>query len=302
MVVKKANSIFRKLITAFVIILALNVTIFFSSVPMNASVNPGDSTLANARTGILLYENFMLRKKYVELEKRLNDIEYDLVSINDYDDYIYYQALGIDFDSIDIDTFRRLAGFDTLSIDSMFSNLDERSLRMSFVASNQLEKAIRTSSEIRKNGSLVDYYPTISPVKTVDFIRVISGFGWRKHPVYHTPIFHDGVDIDAKKGCKVYSSMDGVVEKVVYSKFGYGNKIVIKNPRGFETLYAHLGTMMVKKGQSVKKGDHIGTVSSTGLATGPHLHYEIRKDGELTDPLGYFYTYLTTDLIAKNGH
>jgi len=299
---KVASAIFRKLVIAFAILLAINVAVFFSSVPMNASGYPDDSTSINTKASVLLYENFMLRKKYVELERRLNDIEYELVSINDYDNYIYYQTLGINVDSLDLPTFKNYSNFEKVSIDSIFAYLDKRSLNVSYVASNQLEQMIQTSEEIRKNGKLLNYYPTISPVKTADFVRVISGFGWRKHPVYHTPLFHDGIDIDAKKGVKVYATMDGVVDKVVYSKFGYGNKIVIKNPRGFEVLYAHLGKISVKTGQAVCKGDVVGTVSNTGLTTGDHLHYEIRVDGELKDPLAYFYSYLTTKWLAENGN
>jgi murein DD-endopeptidase MepM/ murein hydrolase activator NlpD len=299
---KVASTIFRKLVIVFAILLVINVTVFFSSVPMNASGYPDDSTSVYVKASVLLYENFMLRKKYTELEKRLNDIEYELISINDYDNYIYYQTLNIDRDNIDLPTFKNYSNFETIPIDSIFTYLDKRSLNVSYMASSQLEEMIQTSEEIKKNKKLLNYYPTISPIKTADFIRIASGFGWRKHPIYHTVLFHNGIDIDAKKGVKVYATMDGIVDKVVYSKFGYGNKIIIKNSRGFETLYAHLGKMFVKKGQIINKGDIIGTVSNTGLATGDHLHYEIHENGELKDPLAYFYTYLTTNWLAENGN
>jgi hypothetical protein len=301
---RKSILILRKLIIVFSILLAVNVMIFFSSTPISASTN--DDIIINNKNGILLYENFMLRKKYVELEKKLIDIENNLISINNYDNYIYYQTLGIDIDTncLNIKSFNLYTNLDTISVDSIFNYLDKRMLTLSCIMANQLEKMLSTSEEIKNNKELLNNYPTISPIKTIDLIQISSGFGWRMHPIYHTQLFHDGVDINASKGTKVYSSMKGIVEKITYSKYGYGNKIVIKNSSGFETLYAHLSSIIIKKGQIVQKGDYIGTVGNTGLATGDHLHYEIHQNNELKDPLSYFYTYLTTEsiLLAKNDH
>jgi murein DD-endopeptidase MepM/ murein hydrolase activator NlpD len=151
---------------------------------------------------------------------------------------------------------------------------------------------------IKKDKTILDYYPRLSPIKTKDFICISSGFGWRNHPIYKKPIFHEGVDISARPGTKVYASASGRVDKIMYSKFGYGNRIVIKHKYGYETLYAHLGNINVKKGQTIKIGQLIGTVGSTGLSTGYHLHYEVHLDGDYEDPLAYFYSGITNDLIA----
>ena len=95
--------------------------------------------------------------------------------------------------------------------------------------------------------------------------------------------------------------MNGKVDNVLYSRIGYGNRIVIKNSHGYEILYAHLSeSIYVKVGQKVKKGQLIATTGNTGLSTGPHLHYEIHKNDELKDPLSYFYVYLNDNLISEN--
>jgi murein DD-endopeptidase MepM/ murein hydrolase activator NlpD len=84
----------------------------------------------------------------------------------------------------------------------------------------------------------------------------------------------------------------------MYSKYGYGNRVVIKHAYGFETLYAHLDVINVKRGQWVRKNQLIGTVGNTGKSTGAHLHYEIHKNGETRDPLGYFYTSIAEEYLA----
>ena len=164
----------------------------------------------------------------------------------------------------------------------------------------ELNKLQETSHLFKDNKNAILYYPTIAPVKTQDFIYVSSPYGMREHPTLKKELFHEGIDISAYVGSKVYSTAQGRVVKIMYSKYGYGNRILIKHAYGFETLYAHLGQIKVKKGQWVRKNQLIGTVGNTGRSTGSHLHYEIRKNGEPRDPLGYFYTHITDELLAMN--
>jgi len=159
---------------------------------------------------------------------------------------------------------------------------------------------INFNSEEFQNNDNILYYPTISPIHTRDFICLSSPYGWRKHPIEKKMLFHEGVDIAANIGSKVYSTAQGRVVKILYSKYGYGNRIVIKHAYGFETLYAHLDVIYVKINQKIKKNQLIGTVGSTGKSTGPHLHYEIRRYNELHNPLKYFYTIISEELLAKN--
>ncbi len=123
----------------------------------------------------------------------------------------------------------------------------------------------------------------------VDFARVSSGFSLkRKHPILHTIRAHRGVDYAAKRGTPIRSTGDG---KVVHRgrKGGYGRTIVIKHGSRYSTLYAHLSKYAGKArvGKRVTQGQIIGYIGSSGLATGPHLHYEFRADGVHRNPLKF---------------
>jgi murein DD-endopeptidase MepM/ murein hydrolase activator NlpD len=100
---------------------------------------------------------------------------------------------------------------------------------------------------------------------------------------YHT--FHRAVDLNEIAGAPVYPIMEGIVEEVNYSRFSYGNHVIIDHGSGFESLYAHLGKIVVKKDEEVDKNTVIGTVGSTGLSTGPHLHLEVYDHGQPFNPL-----------------
>jgi murein DD-endopeptidase MepM/ murein hydrolase activator NlpD len=114
--------------------------------------------------------------------------------------------------------------------------------------------------------------------------KVTSPFGYRIHPIFHTRILHTGVDLAAPKGTPIYASGDGVVEKAGWSS-GYGNLVLIKHVNGFETAYGHMSKIDTTVGAHVRQGQVIGLVGATGDATGPHLHFEIRINGNYVDAL-----------------
>ncbi len=112
-----------------------------------------------------------------------------------------------------------------------------------------------------------------------------SYFGNRIHPVYGTQGFHSGIDIAAPEGSPVYAALDGEVTDCGVGEMS-GNYIKLDNGGGVETLYCHLSEVTAQKGQSVRRGDIIALVGQTGLATGPHLHFELHLDGVKCDPAG----------------
>lgn len=131
------------------------------------------------------------------------------------------------------------------------------------------------------------------PVKGFHYIT--SPYGWRIHPIYGTRRFHSGIDIAdwGIDGQPVLAAEDGVISLTDYNDGGYGYYVMVyhgENSDGDEyaTLYAHLKRYTVSEGQYVKKGDVIGYVGTSGASTGSHLHYEVRVNGETTDPVSYY--------------
>jgi len=114
--------------------------------------------------------------------------------------------------------------------------------------------------------------------------RLSSRFGWRQHPVFGSRRFHNGIDIAAPHGTNVVAADSGTVITSAYSG-GYGNYIVISHGNGVTTLYAHLSSRKVSSGTTVAKGQVIGLIGSTGVSTGPHLHFEVSVSGSRIDPL-----------------
>ncbi len=142
---------------------------------------------------------------------------------------------------------------------------------------------------LKANGdSLVEeevvYEEMIWPVPSSN--RVTAPFGKRINPIYKTEINHTGIDIPAKSGESIVTSADG---KVVYSgtREGYGKTIIIDHGNGLATMYAHCSELLVEKDEKVLSGTQIAKIGKTGLATGSHLHFEVRKDGEAVNPLDY---------------
>jgi len=121
-------------------------------------------------------------------------------------------------------------------------------------------------------------YPTIG--------EVTSSFGWRIHPILGTERFHAGIDFGADYGSLIYASQSG---RVIYADWygGYGNSVIIDHGNGITTLYAHCSELYVRDGDAVQQGQPIAAVGSTGFSTGPHLHFELRANGEPIDPAAY---------------
>ena len=140
-------------------------------------------------------------------------------------------------------------------------------------------------------------YPVIFPIKKTQYIS--SGFGMRKHPLYKRRKFHTGIDIPQVKGTPVSATGNGIVIGKGYDS-GYGYFIEIQHAGGFRSFYAHLSRILVNVGERVNITQQIACVGDTGVATGSHLHYEVRKGRRYLNPIGWCYLlfkYLNDDFL-----
>ncbi len=189
-----------------------------------------------------------------------------------------------------INRYKQLEGFDN-------SDLMIASTRKLDVLSRQLYIQSKSYDEVfelaKKKTELLASIPAIQPVSNRDLNRIASGFGYRIHPIYKTSIMHQGIDFTASIGTEIYATGNGVVEKVEAMGRGYGNNVVINHGFGYETLYAHMSKFKVRPGQRISRGDIIGYVGSTGSSTGPHVHYEVMKNGQKIDPINFFFNDLS---------
>jgi murein DD-endopeptidase MepM/ murein hydrolase activator NlpD len=120
---------------------------------------------------------------------------------------------------------------------------------------------------------------------------ITSEFGWRQHPITGNRKFHTGIDFGADLGTPIYAIANGRVE-YAGDKGGYGNTVIINHGSGKSTLYGHASKIYVRKGQQVVRGQMIAAVGSTGMSTGPHLHFEVRVNDKPVDPHPYLQQYL----------
>lgn len=161
-------------------------------------------------------------------------------------------------------------------------------------ARRQAEAAARAARAAKAAGRKAPPVPVYKPmvIGTGRLSRpcggpVTSPFGYRIHPIFHTRIYHAGVDFGVPSGTPIHAADSGVVIYAGSGMRGYGNVVIIDHGGGLSTLYAHNSSLAVRVGQSVSKGQVIARAGSTGYATGPHCHFEVRRNGAPTNPMGY---------------
>lgn len=180
----------------------------------------------------------------------------------------------------------QLAAADAL-LDEIEKNIDEakKLYQEELEAGKKIQNLINKKTEQLKQQQVKGTGSFIWPTPSSN--RVTSLYGNRKHPIFKEYRMHTGIDIGAKYGSSVMAADGGVIIISEYSS-SYGHYIVISHGNGMTSLYAHLSKRLVKEGEKVNQGQKIGLVGSTGNSTGPHLHYEISKNGSRVNPLTYY--------------
>ena len=235
-----------------------------------------------------------LRLNYALLNKKMDQLNAVVDAIEDRDNNLYrvYFNKSAIPDSIRKEGFlgknryKILEGYDN-------SQLVINTTKRIDVLSKELAIQSKSLDDILKladaKSDLLAAIPAIQPVRNENLKQMASGFGYRTDPFTKARKMHEGMDFTAKTGTPIYATGDGVVARADNTASGYGNHIVIRHGFGYETLYAHLSKYKARAGQRVKRGDVIGYVGSTGRSEGPHLHYEVHKDGKVVNPLDFYY-------------
>lgn len=163
----------------------------------------------------------------------------------------------------------------------------------------QYEDINRQILELAKQGIDAEYIGGEFAWPVPGYTTITSKYGMRVHPITGQYKLHTGVDIGAPRGAKFIAANDGIVTKAEYNT-AYGNMVIIDHGGGISTLYAHGDEILVEVGQTVKRGQSVLVVGSTGYSTGPHAHFEVRIQGVVTDPMPYITNRLVPGSDNQN--
>ena len=188
-----------------------------------------------------------------------------------------------------VNKYKELEGYDNseLVIETT-KKLDKLSKEM-YVQSKSFDEVFQLA---KKKTEMLASIPAIQPIQNKYFRGIGSGFGERLHPIYKQPQWHTGLDFVSQYGAPIFATGNGTVISAQFDG-GYGYCIKIDHGYGYVTLYGHMSKMKATKGMKVKRGDLIGYVGSTGMSTGPHVHYEVIKNGKPINPINFFYNDLS---------
>jgi murein DD-endopeptidase MepM/ murein hydrolase activator NlpD len=245
-----------------------------------------------------------LTLQYELLNKRMGEVSQVLDDISERDNNIYrtiFEAEPIPA-SIrkagfgGVDRYKELQGYTNSDLMVETSKRLDRVSKQLYIQSKSFDEVVKL---VKGKAQLLASIPAIQPIANEDLRHQPSGFGWRTHPIYKTPEFHPGMDFSAPQGTEIRATGDGVVLRADNGAQGYGNHVVINHGYGYETLYGHMIKFVVHVGQQIKRGQLIGYVGSTGLSTAPHVHYEVHKNGQIVNPINFYYNDLTPEQYQK---
>ena len=191
-----------------------------------------------------------------------------------------------------VNRYESLEGYTNSKLVIETANRLDKIRKKIYVQSKSFDGLIALAKE---KDDMLRCIPAILPISNKDLTRTASGYGLRIHPFYKITKFHYGMDFTAPSGTDVYATGDGVVVDVQLAQRGLGNHIIIDHGFGYISIYGHLLSSNVIKGQKVQRGDVIGFVGSTGMSWAPHLHYEIKINGVNVDPVNYYFNDLTAE-------
>lgn len=274
-------------LTSLVIVLGLLMAFIFSRV------------FASPREKYLMNQNRDLRREIAAIDREVDEFEKQMTELKERDLKIYramYEAdppKPVDYRGADY------AELLALPEGKLIQRIRLKVDRLAKDANAQTKSYATLTKLIRTKEEVINSIPAIQPVANKELNRMASGFGYRLDPFYHTASFHAGMDFTCDIGTEVYATGDGVVMKSMNDGWGYGNHVIISHGFGYTTLYGHLSRIAVRPGTRVKRGQVIGYVGSTGRSTGPHLHYEVRKNDNPLNPAFFYHNDLTDEQYQR---
>ena len=272
------------------------VVVFFSTIVITLAY-----TFLNSPKELMLKrENAQLRSQYEGLARDMNNMERVLADIERRDDNIYRQIFEAEPIPQNVrvagvggvNRYEYLEGYQNSDLVIRANERIDRLAKRLYVQSKSFDEVVEMAKNKEK---MLAAIPAIQPVPNKNLERMASGYGYRMHPIYKVKKMHWGMDFAAPPGTEIFATGDGVVSKVITSRRGYGKHVVIDHGYGYETLYAHMSKIDVRRGQKVHRGDVIGLVGNTGTSSGPHVHYEVHKDGKPINPANFYFNDLTPE-------
>jgi murein DD-endopeptidase MepM/ murein hydrolase activator NlpD len=282
-IARGTSSAFSVKLSLFRLYLSAGFFLLFALVIGFLSIEYADKAADETRLNRLVVETERQEKYLSQLDARRKSLQGDVLSQARFDDSI---RLVHDMETVDKDVREAGVGGPLGNVAHLMRiGRDEKVDRLE-LAIRQAELQKQSYEEILKTAErekhILDRTPSIKP--TIG--PTVSGFGWRRNPIFGGVQFHKGVDIATPTGSPVVAPADGVV-KSSGMKGGYGYCVFIDHGYGFETRYAHCSAILVSEGQSIKRGDLIALVGTTGWSIGPHLHYEVLVNHIHVDPTRY---------------
>jgi len=243
-------------------------------------------------------ENNELVRQHRAHQANLSRLSIQLSELSARDNEVYRTVLGMEPISDD----ERRAGAGGADIFARYDGLNVSTTALLRETSAELENLEQRLSiqqfsfdEVKEfynqNASKMKHLPILRPLDGI----ILSGYGMRTHPVLGVRRMHEGLDFRASVGTPIYAPGDGVIKYSANRAGGYGLVIEIEHGHGYMTRFAHLSGFGdgIRVGKRVKRGDLIGYSGRSGVVSGPHLHYEIHKNGRPVDPLNYLFADLT---------
>ncbi|MGB1032062.1 MAG: M23 family metallopeptidase [Flavobacteriales bacterium] len=245
-------------------------------------------------------ENDFLVKEVTHLSKEIDEMSQVLTAIQSRDDEIYRNIFGANAYPPHLrkpgiggsDRFKTYKGYNN---SEMIIDARKKVSELQRSLVSQSKSFEEVFSLAKSNSEMLASIPAIQPVRNEDLKRMASGYGWRIDPIYRVKKMHWGMDFTAPTGTEIFATGDGVVVRVENKATGYGRNVIIKHGYGYETLYGHMSQIKVRLGQKVKRGEVIGLIGNTGKSVGPHLHYEVIKDGQKVNPAHFYFNDLTPE-------